>query len=139
MNNDSFSYSLAGLSHSKGGRAINWWQASSSGSGRRPGRARLPYALHMRPRVAESCRDRALVSDILLHRHYLKRRTTPLMVLVLLGQPWGKDAAAVAMVAMLPTNLGALLPALRLHFRRNSLPSVAAGVPTISGQTPRLT
>lgn len=68
-------------------------------------------------RVAESRRDRALVSDIVLRRHYLRRKATPPRVLVLsyLASLGGEGAAAMAQVALLPCNYGGLLPALGLH------------------------
>lgn len=68
-------------------------------------------------RIAESRQDRALVSEIVMRRHYLKRRATPPRVLVLsyLASLRGEGAAAMAMVTLLHTNLGALLPALGLH------------------------
>jgi len=68
-------------------------------------------------RVVESRRDILLCSDIVLNRHYLRRRGVPPRVLTLnyLASLGGEGAAAMAMAAMLPTNLGSLLPALGLH------------------------
>lgn len=68
-------------------------------------------------RIAESRQDRALVSDIVLRRHYLRRRAAPPRVLVLsyLASLGGEGAAAMVQVALLPANFGALLPALDLH------------------------
>jgi hypothetical protein len=68
-------------------------------------------------RIAESRRDRNLVADIIRTRHYLrtwpaKPRTLLLSYVADLG---GQGAAAMAMVALLPGNFGALLPALDLH------------------------
>jgi hypothetical protein len=68
-------------------------------------------------RIAESRSDRALVAEIVRERHYLQRwpakpRTLILSYLADLG---GEGAAAMAMIALLPTNFGALLPALDLH------------------------
>lgn len=68
--------------------------------------------------VAESRKDRTLVSDIVLRRHYLARRATPPKVLVMsyLGALEGGEGAAVmCQVALLPANLKPLLAALGLH------------------------
>lgn len=68
--------------------------------------------------VAESRKDRTLVSDIVLRRHYLARRATPPKVLVMsyLGALEGGEGAAVmCQVAMLPGNLKPLLATLGLH------------------------
>lgn len=68
-------------------------------------------------RVAESRADTALVSEIILQRHYLRRRATPPRVLVLsyLGSLGGTEAAAMVQVALLPANHKPLLQALDLH------------------------
>lgn len=69
-------------------------------------------------RIAESRRDRAEVARIIRERHYVKRwpappRTLLLSYLVDLGGTG--PAGAMVMIALLPTNLGALLLALGLH------------------------
>ena len=68
-------------------------------------------------RVAESRADRAIVSDIVLRRHYLRRRATPPKVLVLsyLASLGGDGAAAMVQIALLPSNNKPLLAALDLH------------------------
>lgn len=68
-------------------------------------------------RIAESRQDIREVSDILLHRHYLRRRATPPRTLVLsyLASLSGSGACAMVQVAMLPANLKALCQALDLH------------------------
>lgn len=67
--------------------------------------------------VAESRKDRTLVSDIVLRRHYLRRRGVPPRTLVLsyLASLGGDGAAAMCQVAMLPGNLGPLRKVLGLH------------------------
>lgn len=68
-------------------------------------------------RIAESRKDRAEVATIIRTRHYLRRWPAPPKTLLLsyLASVGGEGAAAMVTVAMMPTNLGALLPALGLH------------------------
>lgn len=68
-------------------------------------------------RIAESRADITEVSDILLKRHYLRRRATPPRTLVMsyLGSLGGQGACAMVQVAMLPANTKALCLALDLH------------------------
>jgi len=68
-------------------------------------------------RIAESRADISEVSDILLCRHYLRRRATPPRVLVMsyLGSLGGQGACALVQVAMLPANTKALEQALGVH------------------------
>lgn len=68
-------------------------------------------------RIAESKADTSEVTDILLRRHYLRRRATPPRVLVMsyLATLGGQNACAMVQVAMLPANLKALCQALDLH------------------------
>lgn len=68
-------------------------------------------------RIAESRADIAEVSDIVLRRHYLRRRAVPPRTLVLtyLGSLGGRGACALAQVALLPANLRSLTQALDLH------------------------
>jgi hypothetical protein len=68
-------------------------------------------------RVAARRSDRDLVANIVRRRHYLERWPVPPRTLILsyLANLGGEGAAAMSMVAMLPTNYGALLPALGLH------------------------
>ena len=67
--------------------------------------------------VAESRKDRALVWDIVMNRHYLRRRATPPKVLVLsyLASLGGEGVAAMVQVALLPANYKPLVAALSLH------------------------
>lgn len=53
----------------------------------------------------------------MMRRHYLRRRATPPKTLVLsyLASLGGTEAAAMVQIALLPSNLGALLPALDIH------------------------
>lgn len=70
-------------------------------------------------RVAESRKDRAEVAEVIKRRHYLARwparpRTLILSYIASLGEG-GEGAAAVVMIALLPSNYGELLTALDLH------------------------
>ena len=71
----------------------------------------------LRIRIAARRSDRDLVADIVKTRHYLERWPAPPRTLILsyLADLGGDGAAAMAMVAMLPTNYGAVMPALELH------------------------
>lgn len=68
-------------------------------------------------RIAETRRDVREVSQIVLERHYLRRRGVPPRTLVIsyLASVGGEGAAALVQVAMLPANLKPLLAALGLH------------------------
>jgi len=71
----------------------------------------------LRLEVAETRPQRALVATIIRERHYLGRWPVPPRTLMLsyLADLGGAGAAAMATIALLPTNYGALLPALGLH------------------------
>lgn len=72
---------------------------------------------NMQLRVAESRADRAEVATIIRTRHYLRRWPAPPRTLLLsyVASLGGEGAAASVTVAMLPTNLGALLDVLGVH------------------------
>lgn len=68
--------------------------------------------------VVELRRDRAEVAAVIKQRHYLRRWPVPLKTLLLSYQAdlgGTGPAGAVVVVALLPTNLGALLQPLGLH------------------------